>query len=89
MVSVKYYKFLSKSRVSRRGSVGLYIRQDLLCETMFSVSLEFIKCVFVKLKLSPNNIVVVGILLRPPNTDVAQFLNYLEDVLSKFCPKVW
>ena len=83
MVNVNSYKFLGKSRVTRRGGgVGLYIRQDIFCETIFSVSLEFIECLWVKLKLSPNNIVIMGILYRPPNSDVTQFLNYLEDVLS-------
>lgn len=81
-VNIDAYKFLSQNRTNRRGGgVGMYVKHDMVSEILISTSFDYIECLWVKLKRQ-NDTVIIGNLYRPPNSNITQFLNYLEDILS-------
>ena len=81
-VGVANYNFFGQSRPSRRGGgVGLYIKKNIRCEILSSASLDCIEQLWAKI-IFPNQIVIMGIIYRPPNSDLTQFFNLLEDSLS-------
>lgn len=82
VINIDSYNFFGKNRINRRGGgVGLYIKHNFVAEVLFSISVEFIECLWLKLELL-NEIVIIGNIYRPPDSNVEQFLTYIEDILS-------
>lgn len=80
-VGIDNYKFFKVNRLVRRGGgVGIYVKNNIKCEILLSESLDFIEHMWVKLFLSTKTI-ILGVIYRPPNTDIGIFFNYLEDML--------
>ncbi|XP_060530471.1 uncharacterized protein LOC132704477 [Cylas formicarius] len=81
MVGIPNYNFLHHNHLDRRGGgVGVYVKNNLRCEVLASACLEHIEYIWVKVLLN-NRTFMVGTVYRPPNTNVSQFFNTLEESL--------
>ena len=69
------------------GGVSIYIKQHIKYDLREDMSMlnEAIETVFIEIGkgqfMSPKD-VVIGVIYRPPNTDISIFNNYLSDILS-------
>ena len=66
------------------GGVSLFICNEMLFSelTEFTKVLEYIECLFLKIN-SKDISYVIGIVYRPPNSDVEQFSETFNDILSQ------
>ena len=66
------------------GGVSLFICNEMLFSelTEFTKVLEYIECLFLKIN-SKDISYVIGIVYRPPNSDIEQFTETLNDILSQ------
>ena len=66
------------------GGVSLFICNEMLLSelTEFTKVLEYIECLFLKIN-SKDISYVIGIVYRPPNSDIEQFTETLNDILSQ------
>lgn len=83
IVALPGYTFLRKDRTGRGGGVGVYVRQNLKVEILnfniqVSDSFEFL---VVKIKLPSRNL-AIAVIYRPPNTNVNNFVNDIDNILS-------
>lgn len=82
LVSIADYNFFGQNRCNRRGGgVGLYVKNNIRCEVVLSASLQYIEHLWVKLTFN-GEFIILGNIYRPPNSDINQFFNFLEDTLS-------
>ena len=89
LVNITGYNFVSNNRKSRTGGgVGIYLHKDLdyklLPNCHFSDS-ELIESLFVEINVPHGKNIIVGTVYRPPNRNVASFLDKFNDILSKQC----
>jgi len=81
VVNVNNHNCFYQNRPSRRGGgVGIYIKNNVRCETLLSASLEYIEYLWIKI-IFYDQVVILGIIYRPPNADITQFFSSLEDML--------
>ena len=79
-------------RDTRGGRVSLYMRQTL--EHISRDDLSFmnnnIESIFIELdknQFKKNRNIAVGVICRPPNTNITEFNNYVLDLLEKLNQK--
>lgn len=77
------YVLLRKDRGSRGGGVAFYLRENLCCKIVPSLSVG--ERLWVNVKLN-GLCVVVGVAYRPPSTSVADFIDDLEMDFSQYLP---
>ena len=81
-VSVEGFNFIHQDRINRRGGgVGLYIKNSIQFNVVNFGCLDFVEYMWVKLLINSKNI-LLGILYRPPGTNLDSFFQYFEDILS-------
>ena len=86
---INSYQHESWYRNERKGGgVSLFIRQNLSYITLNDVSIcnESIESLFVELvhiRSSPGKSIIIGVVYRPPNTEVTVFNEVMEDLLHK------
>ena len=83
------YNTVSKRRLSKTGGgVSLYINEKIPFIERHDLNLfnEYIKSVFIEIDKSKLNVeknVIIGVIYRPPNTDIEIFNEYLGGILDK------
>lgn len=86
--SIDGYKIECMNRSGRPGggvSILILDHLDYIRRTDLCFSSDFIECVFVevfKSKINCNKHVILGVIYRPPNTNLEDFNNHLSDVLE-------
>ena len=86
LVNITGYNFVSNHRKSKSGGVvGIYLQNDLdyklRPECNFS-NPELIESLFVEITVPQGKNIIVGSVYRPPNYNVASFLDKFNDILS-------
>ena len=89
------YNIIHSTRTGRRaGGAALLIKKSFDFEVIHeaTVNLPFIESVFVKIKQTNCNPVIVASVCRPPNSNFSNFLNFMEQTLSSLvnlnCDKI-
>ena len=89
------YNIIHSTRTGRRaGGAALLIQKSFEFEVIreATVNLPFIESVFVKIKQTNCNPVIVASVYRPPNSNFSNFLNFMEQTLSSLdnqnCDKI-
>lgn len=75
------YTFLRLDRLGCGGGVGMFFRNNLKFKLLMSNCCSYLECVWCEVSLGLI-IFVIGIVYRPPMSDLNKCLKYLEDVLS-------
>ena len=82
-VKINGYNFVGQARPNRKGGgVGLLIRSDINHRIVSQKSEKEFECIIVKLK-GPNK-ELIGATYRPPNTDPYKFIEYYDEMTSKY-----
>ena len=80
---------MSKCRLDKKGGgVSLYINEKIpfIERHDLNVFNEYIESVFIEIDKSKLNVeknVIIGVIYRPPNTDIEIFNEYLGSILDK------
>ena len=83
------YTSVNKFRTVRKGGgASIYVKDSITFHTRNDISIpdDIAECVFIqidKLSLQSDKDVVLGVIYRPPNTDVDLFTEYFDIVLGK------
>ena len=87
LVQVDNYNFVRVDRTGRRGGgVGIFVKSSLNFEILASMSLDCIEYVWIKL-LIKDKIIILWTIYRPPNSELNQFFEHIEDVLTNIYAK--
>lgn len=83
VVQVNNYNFIRKDRASRGGGVGLYLKSYLKYEILQASSSKELEQLWVKIYVRKKSI-LIGVVYRPPDGNLINFLNDFEDSLCNF-----
>ena len=88
LYDIDNYKHIYKYRENRKGGgVSLFIRDTMPFKVLDDMSVfdDSLECLFVELDKSKSlgNSIVVGIVYRPPNTDLNEFNTKFTEILHK------
>lgn len=86
-VQIPGYKLFRRDRLSRGGGVAIFVRSIFHCENI-SVDVPGIsesENIWIKLKLGNLN-VAIGVIYRPPQTNIPQFTEAIDNILSYLVP---
>ena len=83
LYNINNYTFISNARNTRRGGVGMYVRNGISYERRYGldVSNNSSESIFAELDTGSQKI-LVGVIYRPPNQPVYDFLKYINDILQ-------
>lgn len=90
VVTIPEYNFFRKDRlVGRGGGVAAYVKSNLQCseitfDFMVSVELEYL---FLKINIHSKKF-AIGAFYRPPNTNINNYINDIDNILSTITPTV-
>ena len=77
---------------TKGGGVSLFISQESVYSEMNDLCMitDYIECLFVKLSTKDSSY-VVGVVYRPPNSNITLFNDKMNDILSKLsiCHVMW
>lgn len=84
LVDINGYEFIHKHRSSRPGGgVGLYLSNDLDYTTRVDVNIdEVAESLFVEINRSQGKNVIVGVIYRPPNQNINEFINKYNELVT-------
>lgn len=83
-VTIDGFNLIREDRVVRRGGgVGIYIKNSIKFKIVSSGCLDFVEYIWVELILNSKNI-LLGVLYRPPRSNLESFFDYFEESLSNF-----
>ena len=86
-VNITGYNFVSNHRKSKSGGgVGIYLQNDLEYKLRPDCNLsdpEVIETLFVEIIIPHGKNIIVGTVYRPPNRNIAMYLEKFNDILSK------
>lgn len=89
LYNLENYKHFSRVRHSRSGGgVSLFIKDTISCRIIEEISLvnDIIECLFIEIKKSEvqtSQDVIVGVIYRPPNTDIRLFNDSLSEIIHR------
>ena len=67
----------------KEGGVSLFISDDIVyCELSEFNMCEYIKCIFIEMNYRAHKM-IVGVVYRPPNSNIAHFNNAIHGILEK------
>ncbi len=78
------YKFVCMSRSDKiGGGVGLFVNNNYVFNVQSEISFikSSIECIFVEIVQNGSSNIIVGCIYRPPNSDLSQFTNELDNIL--------
>ena len=80
------WKDIGTANIKKGGGVGLYIDSNLNSSdkdfNRFYCSNEHVECQWVSIKQNHSKLMLIGNLYRPPQGDVDNFIQYLENVFD-------
>lgn len=79
------YNLIRNDRETRGGGIAFYVKKCYLYEIIFSHTDECIEQLWISIKLI-DKIFIVGVIYRPPQSNVLKFLNSLEDSIANLLP---
>ena len=86
LVDISGYKFVSNHRTTKPGGgVGLYLQNSLeykLCSKCNYTNPDLIESIFVEICIPNGKNIIVGTVYRPPNQNVAAFLEKFNEIIS-------
>ena len=80
------YNFVNKNRLTGKGGgVGLFLRNELDYIIRNDLNSDFSTCetVFVEINVPKGQNVIVGVLYRPPKSNVDNYLTYFDSLLKR------
>lgn len=85
------YVFQHKDRPNRSGGgVCFYIREDLSFKVREDLGIDECESLFIELDQKHGKNIIVGVIYRPPDSNLETFLNNLDSTLTKIEDKtVW
>ena len=87
------YNAIHKYRSTRaRGGVSIFIQDDIeyFCRDDLCYQNDTIETVFIEIDkdhVGKEKNVIIGVIYRPPNTDIAEFNRYMTEILDKMKPE--
>ena len=83
MYNIPSYTAFHKSKSTKGGGVSIYVHKSLQGTVLpdISIQLPHIECLFLRVETSKVNF-IVGMIYRPPNASVSEFLLSLEQILE-------
>ena len=84
LYSISNYQHISNVRKTRRGGgVSLFIADHIKFKelTQYSISNDFIECIFIEINTNRSNR-IIGIVYRPPNSNLNAFISSFNDITS-------
>ena len=80
-IHINNFNFIRLDRINGRGGgVGIFIKQNINFEILYSACLDFVEYIWIKFKVQ-NKVVILGNIYRPPSADLNLFLNHIEDTI--------
>lgn len=79
---IEGYKFIRRDRDTRGGGVGVYLKSGLDWELLNFHSLNSLEQLWVRISVRSKKI-IIGILYRPPNSSIIDFIGAFENSLSE------
>lgn len=89
VIAIPGYAFYRRDRQGRGGGIGAYVKLTYSCQELifdFLVS-EHLEYLFIKINLRSFTL-VIGSFYRPPNTNINNYINDFDNILSTVCPAV-
>ena len=86
LYNIENYNNVNVCRESRRGGgVSLFIRNSLSYKILHDLMFidDFIECLFVEIEITKNKYTIVGIIYRPPNTNLEEFNRKFGEITAK------
>ena len=83
--AIEGYSFFAKSRINKiDGGIGLYINNSFDCKVCEELSrmTPYLECLFVECRQPLNQPVMLGVVYRPPNSDVTLFNSDILAILN-------
>ena len=80
------YKFLGNSRVNKSGGgVGIFIKNcfDYKLRPDLCKMSDCIECLFIEIHRAGKQLIIIGCIYRPPNTDISVFNSEMLIILNK------
>nr|CAI5832947.1 unnamed protein product [Callosobruchus analis] len=84
-VTLDKYKSLRADRGSRGGGVGVYIKKIINCRMILSNISDYLEQLWINVKLYDKSY-VIGVVYRPPSSNISNCLTELEDTIVKLLP---
>lgn len=81
-VKIENYTFIRLDRPGRGGGIGMYIKNNIQFNILYSEYSEFVEHMWIKIEIS-NKVYVFAVVYRPPNTNFDSFLSVFEDTLTE------
>ena len=81
--SIPSYTAFHKNKSTKGGGVSIYVHKSLQGTVLpdISIQLPHIECLFLRVEISKVDY-IVGMIYRPPNASVCEFLLSLEQILE-------
>jgi len=79
------YNLVTNSRVDRcGGGVGIFVNNNFDYKIRHDLSRmsEYIESIFIEIRRIGKQIIIIGCIYRPPNTDVSLFISELQIILN-------
>ena len=80
------YKFIGQSRVNKcGGGIGIFVNNCFdykLRPDLCQIS-QCIECLFIEIHRAGKQLIVIGCIYRPPNTDTSVFMSEMLSILNK------
>ena len=87
LVDINGFKFFHKHRSNRTGGgVGLYMSDDFeakVCDDLCFVNEELAESLFLEIPRAQGENIVIGVIYRPPNQSVGDFLFAYKKLIGK------
>ena len=86
LLTLDGYRLITNSRtVKKGGGVGFYVSENLNCELLkdFNHMSETLESIFIEIKIPSQKDIIIGEIYRPPNSNAADFIESLNDLLTK------
>ncbi|XP_050512846.1 uncharacterized protein LOC126888543 [Diabrotica virgifera virgifera] len=80
---INNYTFIRQDRLLNAGGVGIYIKNGLHFSVILQECKPFIEHIWIKITQN-HNVLIMGIIYRPPGSSHREFLDYFEDLLPQF-----
>ena len=83
--SLNGYDLIVNNRLNRiGGGVSLYVPHCLeytVCDDL-NVMNNYIESLFIEISIPQNKNIIIGIIYRPPNSNVIEFINYITNLMN-------
>ena len=88
LFNLQNYQMIRNDRTGRRGGgVAFYIQDQLQFKVRYDLSLKESESLFIEIQNSKEKNIIIGLIYRPPNTQIDSFYGDLESVFDTLSPE--